>query len=122
MTARRLPPYGRQMIEARRGDLSRWWGTSPDGQHPSITVCVGKDAWRVKREWPNRLMVVCPDEPPEGFDWTCCAGADPVLLWRCGPAEGEQVRRLIMALMRDGTNRVLDEALNRFVAEVRHVG
>lgn len=122
MTARRLPPYGRELVQARAGDLRRWWGTSADGLHPSITVLCGRDAWRVKREWPDRLMLVCPHgEDPETLDWSPCAGADPVLLWRCGSADGGQVRRLITALLRDGVDRVLDATtLDRYVVEVSY--
>lgn len=122
MTARRLPPFGRQILDARRGDLSRWWGTSADGLHPSITVCCGRDAWDVRRTWPNRLMLVCPvGEGPEVMDWSCCANADPVLLMRCGPTQGNQVQALVAAMMRDGVDRVLDaETGARFVVEVCH--
>lgn len=122
MSARRLPPYGRELAQARAGDLRRWWGTSPDGLIPTITVLCGRDAWNVKREWPDRLMLVCPHRVDPGvLDWSLCAGADPVLLWRCGPTDGDQVRRLITALMRDGVDRVLDAVtLDRYLVEVSH--
>lgn len=51
--------------------------------------------------------------------WAACADADPVLLWRCGDVDGDQVKRLIEAVLRDGANRILDiETGNRYLAEV----
>ncbi|AGA33765.1 hypothetical protein TVNIR_2105 [Thioalkalivibrio nitratireducens DSM 14787] len=55
------------------------------------------------------MALVCPTgEDPRAFDWRPCAGHDPVLLVRAGPTDGDQVRGLIEALIRDDTDRVLD--------------
>jgi hypothetical protein len=121
MTARRLPPYGRQIIEARRGDLSRWWGTSADGTTPTLICCCGSDAWDVAREWhDHRLVTLCPpDADPWSFDWRCLVGADPLLLWRCGDVDGAHLMELARAILTAGVDRIFDvHAGVRYVAEV----
>ncbi|WP_018231733.1 hypothetical protein [Thioalkalivibrio thiocyanodenitrificans] len=122
MTARKLPPYGRQIAEALRGDLSGWWGTSADGKNPSIIVCCGSDAWTVAREWhDHRLVTLCPpDADPWSFDWRFCAASEPLLLWRCGAVDGNHLMETVRAILSDGTNRIFDiHAGIRYRAQVK---
>lgn len=120
---RKLPPYARDILAARQtSDLRGCWGTSPDGRHRVLTVCVGSDAWRVARDWAGHRLVtlLSPGEDPALFDWGCLAGTDPVLMWRCGAVDGDVLAALLRAIMRDGTDRVLDLATgNRYVARVQ---
>ncbi|WP_412852376.1 hypothetical protein [Ectothiorhodospira shaposhnikovii] len=130
MTHRQLPPYGKRIIQARQGDLSRYWGTSPDGRRPSLWCAVGTTAWEVARDaWhPARtrgrwLVAVCPpDTDPAALDWQCLVGSDPVLLVRAGNVDGDQVHRLVLALLTAGVGRILDMGTgNRYMSrEVDH--
>jgi hypothetical protein len=123
-TRRRLPPYAREIIAARQtGDLRGYWGTSPDGQHPQIILCCGSNAWDAARDWAGRRLVTLlpPSDTPDEYDWRFMAGADPILLWRYGSIDGNDVIQLLHAVMRDGTNRVLEVGTGaRYVAEVTH--
>lgn len=108
MTARRLPPFGRQVLAGRRNPRS-FIGTSADGRNPTLWLLTGADAWHTARSWANRLAVVAPDDAdPADLDWRCLAGADPVLLVRCGEADGNHIARVLAAAFRDGVGRVLD--------------
>lgn len=121
--ARKLPPYAHDILAVRQaGTLRGRWGTSSDGRAPSLFLCVGSDAWRVARQWAGHRLVTLmpPSEDPAGFDWRCLAGADPVLLWRCGIVDGDILAALLQAVMRDGTDRVLDLVTgNRYVARIK---
>lgn len=120
---RKLPPYAHDIIAARQSGEHRW-GTSSDGQHPTLIVCVGRDAWRVARDWTGHRLVTLlpPGEDPALLDWRCLSKADPVLMWRCGAVGGDVVLELLKAIMRDGTDRVMDIATgNRYVARVEEV-
>lgn len=110
-TPRRLPPYAHELISARQCNQFRgWWGSSADGERPTLIVCTGEHAWRTAREWAGHRLVTLlpPGDAPEIYDWRCLAGVDPVLLWRCGSVDGETLEKLIKAVMRDGTERILD--------------
>jgi len=121
---RRLPPYARKIIAARSSsNLRRWWGTSPDGQHPTLIVCAGKGAWHTAVDWEGHRLVTLlpPGDDPDRYDWTCLAGTDPVLLWRCGATDEDDLARLLPAIMRDGTNQILDVLLGtQYIAEVQY--
>ena len=124
-STRKLPPYANTILAARQtGNLTGKWGTSPDGHTPTLFLCIGSDSWRVAREWSGHRFITLlpPGEDPEIFDWRCLAGADPIILWRCGRVDGEALEALLRAVMRDGTNRVLDLATgSRYVARVEEV-
>lgn len=107
---RRLPPYARELIDARRGDLRRYVGTSPDGRHPTLFLLAGADCWPVARQWHGRRLLVLlpPGDQPEAYRWECLRDADPVLLWRCGELDGDTLQRLLVAAMRGGVRRVFD--------------
>ncbi|MCG5495249.1 hypothetical protein [Ectothiorhodospira variabilis] len=127
-TARKLPPYARKILQARQGEaLSRYAGTSADGQHPTLWVAIGSEAWDVARDtWERsrpRLMTLCPPgEDPQALDWRCLAGADPALLLRAGAVDGDQVQRLVLALLTARVGRIIDmDTGNRYVRkEVDH--
>ncbi len=117
---RRLPPYAREILAARQSG-ERHWGMSADGRTPTITLCVGHDAWRAARDWVGHRLITLlpPGEDPALFNWRCLAEADPVLLWRCGAVDGDVLLELLRAVMRDGTDRVLDLTTGiRYVARV----
>lgn len=119
---RRLPPYAKEIIAARkRGNLQAWWGSSPNGKSPTLIVCAGELAWRTARDWASHRLITLlpPGDEADSYDWRCLAGADPVLLWRCGSVDGEALEKLLKAVMRDGTDRILDLLTGtRYVAEV----
>lgn len=110
-----LPPYGRELAARLRGDLRDWWGAAPNGKAAPIMLLTGPDAWRAAQDWRNhRLIALHPYESnPATYNWRVLAGHDPVLLWRCGPVEGDAVIALMRAIMMDGVQRVLDVAHQR---------
>lgn len=113
MSRRRLPPYLRRHVDQLRKEASS-----------SVWIAIGADAWQWARtrDRSHHIAIVCPlGDDPAGYDWRPCAGHDPVLLVRAGPTEGEQVRALIEAVIRDGTDRVMDNGGALYVAqEVAH--
>ncbi|MCG5509625.1 hypothetical protein [Ectothiorhodospira lacustris] len=122
---KRLPPFGRQITQARQGNLPGYWGTSPDGRHPSLWCVVGSRAWDAARAAWNppqprspRLVTACPPgEDPADMDWQCLAGADPVLLVRAGDVDGDQVHGLVVAMLTAGVGRILDMGTgNRYMS------
>lgn len=107
-TPRRLPPFAKAIINGRRNG-HRWKGTSADGRNYTAWILVGSEAWDTARRWNagNRLVTLSPDEPDQ-YRFDCLAGIDPVLLRRCGDADGELVERLIKRLLQDGVKRVME--------------
>ena len=104
---RRFPPFAKRHADRLRNPQTTAW------------VAVGKGAWQWAKDRPSHVVIVCPPgDDPLCFDWTPCAGHDPVLLVRTRATDGEQVRALVQALMRDGTERVLTEDGTRYVREV----
>ena len=97
---RRLPPYLRRHADRLRGDPSA-----------TVWIAVGCEAWRWARarERTHIATLLPPDQDPGSFDWRLCAEHDPILLHRAGIADGDQVHGLIVALIRDGTDRALDD-------------
>lgn len=125
MSGRRLPPFAKSIIKARRsGSLTGQWGAAADGQSAPVTLCIGSDAWTPAREWHGRRLITLlpPGEDPAGFDWRCLAGSDPILLWRCGHVDGDVLQALLVAVMRDGAERVLDLADGTLYQRARRVG
>lgn len=109
MSGRPLPPFGRELRALLAADPRPWrWGAN--GDRAAITVAIGTDAWSYARAWhPHRLvLVVPPRELASRFDWSDCAGHDPVLLMQCGDVQDGEVERVARALMRDGAERVLE--------------
>ncbi len=94
---RRLPPYAKRLREVL---------TTP-GTWP-IRVFAGSNAWRVASDWactPCLFLLCPPDANPEGFDWRLLNGTD-LLLHQCGHLDGTTLKALVLALMRDGVERV----------------
>lgn len=107
----RLPPFAQSILAARRsGNHAGIWGAASDGKSAPITICIGSDAWRPAREWHGHRLITLlpPGEDPASFNWSCLAGGDPVLLWRCGAVDGDTLHALLRAVMRDGVVRVFD--------------
>lgn len=70
VTRLRPPPYGREMIEARR-----------NGQYVNPWIFAGRRAFELaSRRGPGRLVLPEGDDPA-GFDWRCVAGLDVVVRW-----------------------------------------
>ena len=94
------------------------WGC--DGTRPSITIAVGATAWAWAKQWHQTRLVLClpPAEYASRFDWSLCAGHDPILLQACGTVPVGVVDNLVHALLRDGVQRALElETMDRFEAE-----
>lgn len=93
VTRLRPPPYGREMIEARR-----------NGQYVNPWVYAGKRAFELaSRRGPGRLVLPEGDDPA-GFDWRCVAGLDVVVRWP--GASVQQVDELATLLIVAGANTV----------------
>lgn len=118
------PPYSRVVADrlADRQHLDRWAGTSPDGQHATIWVAVGPEAWTWARDAiERRLVLVCPpDSDPAGFDWRVCAGNDPVLLTVCGEMVAEALHPVADALLRDGVKAAVVISDDKRLAGLRY--
>lgn len=110
--SRRCPPFAKQIIQARSsGRLNQFIGTSADGNDPTLWLIAGSDAWSICKSYSEsrRLATMLPPgEPPDGFDWTCLAGADPILFMRAGTIEGSTVRDLIQEIIDAGVKRILE--------------
>lgn len=117
-------PYARRLerVIANPATWPQYEGTSPDGTHLTLWVLTGSRAWDAARVFAasRRLYVVAPpDEDPTGYDWRVLRGHDPIIILRFGDLDGETVRALVTAMMRDGVHRVLDlaeHAMSRYVA------
>lgn len=111
-TRRRLPPYAHALRVAlsQPAGWCQFMGTSADGTKPTLWVLAGSGAWDMAREWKalRRLFLVLPPgEAPAGFNWSVLAGHDPVILKVAGDLAATEVQALVLALMRDGVQRVL---------------
>lgn len=119
MSARKLPPYGRELRAWLAADPKpKRWGCN--GAAASITITIGSGAWSWARDWHDQrlVLVVPPGESAANFDWRDCAGHDPILVAECGDVQDGELDRLVRALMRDGVERVLMLAtMDRYSAE-----
>jgi hypothetical protein len=122
---RKLPPYGARLREIAADPVARrrCVGSSANGELLTIWLICGADGWTLAREWSAReelrAFALLPiGDDPSGYDWRMLRGHDPVLLHFCGEINGDQTKRLISALMRDGVQRVLAPNGLRYVAEV----
>lgn len=107
MARKRLAPHARRIRDAfDRGQRLR--GMSPDRSRLTIVVCIGPESWRWAQRSPFPALVAPAKENLCAFDWSLCAGNDPVLLRRCGEVDPGRVQQLVEALVADGVERVLD--------------
>jgi hypothetical protein len=100
------PPYSK-IISPIMGAA---WGLSPDGLHYPFWVLFGPGAWGKARQWRQsmrRFVLLPPGDAPSAYGWGVLRGHPPVLLLPCGAVTGEEVKALVVALLRDGVERVL---------------
>ena len=109
--ARRLPPYCHELAARLRQpkNFSHFAGTSADGRRPQLWVGLGPNAWAwAQRHIERRLLTLLPPgDNPSAFDWRLLSGFDPVFIVACGPVEQSEIRALVAAIMRDGTQKIL---------------
>ncbi|MCB2006003.1 MAG: hypothetical protein KDH93_13375 [Rhodoferax sp.] len=94
------PPFAR-LLRERAHQHQSWW------------VLIGADAWDTANTWrnrPHRLFALCPpDADPRGLDWSVYRQAPPpVGLVRCGRVDGDQLHRLVQAMLSAGSPRLFD--------------
>lgn len=109
------PPYSRRILAAHASQNPwEYSGTSLDGSCLLIWLLIGADAWPQAKRWneQGRLCTLLPpdNEDPADINWTPLSGADPVIMHRCGSCllTGDQIHRLLAAVMRDGVQRIID--------------
>lgn len=100
----RQPPYARLMRKRAANPLNR---------SVAHAVLLGNDAWQTASRWREdslRAFTLCPPgEDPAGFDWTIYRKAPPpVSLIRCGRVDGDQLHRLVRAMLAAGSPRIFD--------------
>jgi hypothetical protein len=109
--SRRLPPYARELTARLRAPatFNDYIGTSADGRHPTLWVGIGPNAWQwAQRNSHARLLTILPHgENADLYDWRIVSGYDPLFLVSCGEVTDGEVRALVAAIMRDGTQRVI---------------
>jgi hypothetical protein len=122
---RKLPPYGAKLRDIAADPVARrrCVGSSADGELLTIWLICGADGWTLARSWSDReeirAFILLPlGDDPAAYDWRLLRGNDPILLHFCGEIDCEQTKALILALMRDGVQRVLAPNGLRYVAEV----
>lgn len=126
---RRSPPYSKHLsaVLSRPATWRNFSGTSADWRHLTLRVLIGPKAWDVtdSQAAQRNLFVLLPHgDDPSIFDWRSLREHPPVMIVPYGEVDGYTVTALVLALMRDGVERVLymaDEGMRRYVAEVRHV-
>lgn len=126
---RRQPPYSKHMtaVMSRPATWRNFSGTSADGKHLTLRVMIGPKAWDVtdSHAAQRNLFVLLPHgDDPAAFNWRVLRGHPPVLVIPNGEVDAHMVTALVLALIRDGVERVLymaDEGMHRYIAEARHV-
>lgn len=126
---RRQPPYSKHMtaVMLRPATWRNFSGTSADGKHLTLRVLIGPKAWDVtdSHAAQRNLFVLLPQgDDPAAFDWRVLRDHPPVLVVPYGEVDDNTVTALVLAMMRDGVERVLyvnDAGMRRYIAEVRHV-
>lgn len=102
----KLPPYAKSLLELRRNP--EHWATLLRAF--TVHVFCGSKAWQeaqnaIRAGWG--FVLLPPGENPEGYDWSVCAGYDPVLICVHGNMAAAVFDRLGRALIRDGVTRAL---------------
>lgn len=109
------PPYARE-VTARLADVGAWrrrYGSNAD----SVFVAAGGPAawsWARQRLSSYLVLVAPADRDPAEFDWSMVAPQAPatVVPFDCGDDFAE---RLAVAILRDGSGRVVVTRLDRGV-------
>ena len=96
MTARKVPPFGRE-VQAALAEPKSWpqyAGTSADGQHLTIWIAIGVACWEWAQEHRGKfLLMICPpDADPKDFNWRVVADEKhaPVLMRSCGAVQADR--------------------------------
>lgn len=93
--ARRLPPYGRELVAARRA-----------GVVPNVYLMVGPRAWaRAALRHPPNVLVLPPGDSPADFDWRCCARLD-ITVQATEEPDADRLALLVHCLKRAGATLV----------------
>lgn len=86
MIPRRLPPYGRQILDARFKGLVPKWG-----------LVVALDDWAAFRG--RHRIVIEPGVNPHDLDLTFCAGLDLLIAWNPITTPSSRLNDVIFALL-----------------------
>jgi hypothetical protein len=105
------PPYACELSEIL-ADSPPWrrWGASPDGRRLAVTVTAGPSAWDIARACfaiGAPVLVAPPGEDPAGYDWRLVADPRLAPVWIHGDLPEHEVRRLVVAILRDGADSVI---------------
>lgn len=103
---RRLPPFAKSLVEARRNGLSP--ARRGTGQ---VAVTLG---WNLHATSGLPRIVLPENETPDHFDWKCLSGLS--VLIQCGDGEEGRAADLAKALLADGValiNLIHIDALHR---------
>ena len=107
----KYPPYGKQLMTVINNPQTwrQYHGTSSDGKHLNIWIAIGSQAWDwAKIRVGHKLVVVVPeDESPDIYRFSFVKGHDPILVQQCGETTTDFIKSLVVALIRDGAQRVL---------------
>lgn len=100
---RTRPPFATLLAQRTQCTFNSWW------------VLIGGESWVTAECWRrdsnrHRPFALCPPgEDPAVLDWSLYRRAPaPVGLVRCGQVDGDQLHRLVCALLADGTPRIFD--------------
>ncbi|MFZ2403885.1 MAG: hypothetical protein WAW41_02035 [Methylobacter sp.] len=99
MTAKKLPPFGKELNARLRF-----------GNHPFLVyVCIGVDAWTTAKKCQqiqdNAALVLPAGEAPEKFTWPV-RNCRCVIEWSTGP-KADLIVRLIQCLIFESANTVI---------------
>ncbi len=113
--AYKCPPYAKRFSDVldTPGVWPQYRGTSSDGKRLSLFIIAGSNAWEMaKKSLSSKLLFLVhpPADPPEIYDWRICAGHEPIIILTAGRLNNDISRRLSIALLRDGVDRVVTSA------------
>ena len=82
-----LPPFGRELYEARKRNES-----------PNVWVFAGEHSWkRAQGRRPPEVLCLPPDEPADAYDWSVCRGlAITLIVWGRDETFMDSLARLLV--------------------------